>query len=113
MKNSMPEELKVFFAKLNSYNIDEILNFFHEDAVIEELSIGRTLATPDEIKAYFIDYFVSYKTKTKLKTYKFEDGLHKVNVSFTGNFSSHGADGYLNFKIFDHKIIKITADLYR
>jgi hypothetical protein len=112
----MPEGLHPIISKfmemLNLHNSEGYAETFSRDAVINEISIGRTYEGEEEIKEYFIDYFIGYNTQTELVSYTNENN-DKVNVRvlFTGDFPGGETYGSFIFKIHDGYITYLEADL--
>lgn len=84
---------------------------FKSDAVIEDVSVGNAFVGTDGIRLYLEQFFVGYKTASKLLSMKqLDDFAALVCVDFTCDFGHE--IGSLRIKISpDGLIERIEADL--
>jgi len=96
----------------NSYNTAEYLEFYTEDAVLDDPSVGRKFSGKDGIKEYFESYFIGYKTQTRKVdlVVKGADQAH-LEVEFTGDFPEGKLGGTFDFTFKEGKIALLSADL--
>lgn len=101
-----------WIAASNSYDTEEYLTFYTEDAVFEDPSVGRNFNGSTGIREYFTSYFVGYKTQTrKVKLILKEDNQAHLEVEFTGDFPEGKIGGTFEFKFEAGKINYVLADL--
>lgn len=101
-----------FIKAANDFNTTSFIKHWHKDAVLNDPSVGSTFKGHDEIQKYFEDYFIGYRTQTRL----IKSGTSKTNkihieVLFTGTFPQGEIGGTFDFVLKDNKIIAATADL--
>ena len=96
----------------NSYDTEKYLGFYHDDAILDDPSVGRKFIGRQGIKEYFVSYFVGYSTHTR-KTDLLINGDHNANltVEFTGTFPEGRIGGTFEITFKENKIIHIKADL--
>jgi len=96
----------------NSYDTDQYLEFFTATAVLDDPSVGRKFTGKQGIKAYFVNYFIGYKTQTRQVSLVVKDGRRAhLEVEFSGNFPEGRIGGTFDFEFIDGKIAFVSADL--
>ena len=96
----------------NNYNTEKYLEFYTEDAVLDDPSVGRKFNGKNGIKEYFESYFIGYKTQTKKVGLVLKDGSQAhLEVVFTGDFPEGKVGGTFDFKFKQGKIAFVSADL--
>lgn len=107
----LPEVVTRYLHASNDHDVEAYLNTFSEKAVIEEESIGRNLASKEEIKNYFATYFVNMNTHTELIKYAVNENIIDMQVLFKGEFPGKEIVGHYQFTLRDGRIHKLKADL--
>lgn len=103
-----------WIAATNTHESDAHLGHFIEDAVLDDISVGRVFAGQAEIDEYFQSYFVGYATRTQLLSAESRDGYIHVEVDFTGTFPEGRVGGIFDVRLTaDNKIQHVRADLRR
>jgi ketosteroid isomerase-like protein len=101
-----------WIAVSNSYDTDQYLTFYTEDAIFDDPSVGRKFNGRTGIKEYFNKYFIGYKTQTKkVKLILKEENRAHLEVEFKGDFPEGKIGGTFDFKFEGGKIIYVLADL--
>jgi ketosteroid isomerase-like protein len=101
-----------WIAASNAYDTKKYLDFYAEDAVLDDPSVGRKFSGHNGIKEYFDSYFIGYKTQTALVSLDIiDDENAHVEVHFTGEFPEGEIDGTFDLTFKDDKITFATADL--
>lgn len=96
----------------NNYDTEKYLEFYTEDAVLDDPSVGRKFNGKNGIKEYFESYFIGYKTQTKKVDLILKDGsLAHLEVEFTGDFPEGKVGGTFDFTFKQGKIAFVSADL--
>jgi len=103
--------IKDWIAVSNSYNIEKYLEFYNENAVLNDPSVGRKFTGHDGIKDYFVSYFISYKTQTELRKLEIKENSAYLEVEFTGEFPEGKIGGSFEFTFKNDKIEFVKADL--
>lgn len=109
-------DIKSFIAEWirlsNAFDTAQYLEKYTEDAVLDDPSVGRKFIGHEGIKAYYTNYFVEYKTQTKLLKLIVHDGNKAhLEVAFTGDFPEGNIEGTFDFTFKGEKIATIKADL--
>ena len=107
------EFLTDWLKQSNSYNTEKYLEKYHEDAVLDDPSVGRKFVGHKGIKEYFVSYFIGYKTKTRLVDLEVNGNKAHMEVEFKGEFPEGTLGGVFDFTFKDGKIAKVKADLLR
>jgi len=104
--------IEEFIDLSNAYNTDKYLEKWHEDAVLEDPSVGKVFKGHSDIRNYFESYFIGYKTHTQLEALKIisENEAH-IEVKFTGEFPEGKISGTFEFIFSAGKIERAKADL--
>lgn len=97
----------------NSYNTENYLAKYLEDAVLDDPSVGRKFIGHKGIKDYYTNYFIGYKTQTKLVKLDIQEKNTHLEVEFTGEFPEGKIRGIFDFTFQNEKIATIKADLIR
>ena len=101
-----------WLAVSNAYNTEKYLEKWHEDATLDDPSVGQVFKGHSGIRAYFEDYFIGYKTQTRLVKLDVISGNEAhLEVEFTGKFPEGRIGGIFDFTFKDRKIAKAKADL--
>lgn len=101
-----------FLAVSNAYNTEKYLEKWHTNASIDDPSVGQVFEGHSGIKKYFENYFIDYKTQTKLiDLVILNDNEAHIEVEFRGEFPEGKIGGILDFIFKDGKILKVKADL--
>lgn len=83
-----------------------------KDAILNDPSVGRVFKGHTGIRQYFEDYFIGYKTKTRLiRITIINDNTAHLDVEFTGEFPEGKIGGVFEFTFKDGKIAVAKADL--
>lgn len=101
-----------WIATSNTYDVSRYVEFFNNDAVLDDPSVGKKFVGHTGIKEYFHTYFVGYRTQTKLLKLESRDTAHAyLEVEFTGTFPEGRILGTFDLTFDHHKIQFIKADL--
>lgn len=95
----------------NSYNTENYLAKYLEDAVLDDPSVGRKFVGHKEILEYYTSYFIDYKTQTELVMLDIQDNNAHIEVEFTGEFPEEKIEGSFYFTFKNGKIATLIADL--
>ncbi|WP_273706025.1 GyrI-like domain-containing protein [Leuconostoc mesenteroides] len=93
-----------FIHFLNLGNTKTFANFFSENAIIEDSSIGKTFESKPQLIDYVDTYFKNYHTKTKIMKAQLIDE-HKVTIHahFSGDFGDE--DGIMEISLDSDNLI--------
>lgn len=100
-----------WIAATNTHDTDRYLSHFTDDAVLDDVSVGRAFTGPTEIAEYFTSYFIGYNTHTTLVRIDPEGGYIHVEVDFTGDFPGGRTGGIFDITFSGTKLHRVTADL--
>ena len=104
--------LKDWLVASNAYDIKSYLKKWHKTAVLDDPSVGQVFKGHSGIRKYFEDYFIGYKTKTRLiKLEIISDNEANIEIEFTGEFPGNKVRGIFDFTFKDDKIASAKADL--
>lgn len=104
--------IKDWLVVSNTYDTKNYLEKWHEDAVLDDPSVGQVFQGHSGIKKYFESYFIGYKTQTQLvKLDIIGDNEAHIEVEFTGEFPEGKIGGMFDFTFKEGKIEKAKADL--
>ncbi|WP_158799076.1 nuclear transport factor 2 family protein [Pedobacter sp. L105] len=96
----------------NSYDTAKYLEFYTENAVLDDPSVGRKFNKKKGIREYFESYFIGYKTQVKkVELIVKDDHQAHLEVEFTGDFPEGKLGGTFDFKFNGGKIEFVLADL--
>lgn len=109
-------EIKEFIDDLlnksNDFDTEKYLEKWHENAILDDPSVGQVFKGHSGIRKYFESYFIGYKTKTRLEKLEIiSDNEAHIEVEFTGEFPEKKIGGTFDFIFKDGKIDKAKADL--
>ena len=107
----MDELVKTFIKSANAFDVERALALFGSNAVIEDASVGESFAGVAGIRRYLQQFFVGYKTTSKLLSIEqISDSSVIARIDFTGDFGHE--IGSLRIAINpDGLIERIDADL--
>lgn len=107
----MDKLVDTFMQALNAFDVEGALALFTSGAVIEDVSVGDAFVGTDGIRLYIEQFFVGYKTASKLLSLeRLDDFTAIARVDFTGEFGHE--IGSLKIKgSADGLIERIEADL--
>ena len=101
-----------WLAVSNAYDTKSYLEKWQEKAVLNDPSVGHIFKGHSGIRTYFEDYFIGYKTQTKLiKLDIISESEAHIEVEFTGEFPGGRIGGIFDFTFKDGKIAKAKANL--
>jgi len=101
-----------WIAAGNNYNTEKYLDFYNENAILDDPSVGRKFKGREGVKEYFESYFIGYKTQTKKVDLVIKDKNHAhLEVEFTGDFPEGKIGGTFDFTFENGNIILVIADL--
>lgn len=103
--------IKEWIAVGNSYNTEKYLEFYNQNAVLVDPSVGKKFIGHSGIKDYFVSYFIGYKTQTKLRKLEIKEDSAYLEVEFTGDFPEGKIGGSFDFTFKNDKIEFVKADL--
>jgi len=100
-----------FIENANAFDVGGMLALFSFDAVIDDVSVGDAFVGADGVRRYLEQYFVGYRTTTRLLALEHKDEFTaSARVDFTGDFGHE--TGWLRFKLSaDGLIERIDAEL--
>jgi hypothetical protein len=107
----MERLIKTFIQTANSFDVEGALTLFTSDALIDDVSVGDAFVGTEGIRLYLMQFFVGYKTASKLLSLEqLDDVTAVVRVDFTGDFGHE--IGTLKIKTTSDGLIeRIDADL--
>lgn len=107
----MEQLVNNFIRIANVFDANGMLALFSADAVIDDVSVGDAFVGTDGVRRYLEQYFVGYRTTTKLLALEQKnDFTASARVDFTGDFGHE--TGWLRFKLgADGLIERIDAHL--
>lgn len=104
--------LEDWLAAANAYETNVFLDKWHENAVLDDPSVGKVFKGRSEIRIYFENYFIGYQTQTRLIQLDIlNDNEAHMKVEFTGDFPGNKIRGFFDFTFKNHKIMTAKADL--
>lgn len=95
----------------NAFDTEGYLEKYREDAVLDDVSVGRKFVGHAGIGDYFKSYFIGYQTQTRLEKLDVQDNEAHVEVEFTGTFPEGKIGGMFDIAFKDGKIWTVKADL--
>ncbi|EDM38472.1 hypothetical protein PBAL39_02617 [Pedobacter sp. BAL39] len=96
----------------NAFDTERYLDFYLEDAVLDDPSVGEVFKGRREIKKYFDSYFIGYNTRTELVSLDLINNTQAfIEVKFSGNFSEGNIGGFFDVTFKNGKIAFVKADL--
>jgi len=104
--------IKDLLEKSNAYNTEKYLEKWHENAILDDPSVGQVFKNHSGIRKYFESYFIGYKTQTKLEKLEIiSENEANIEVEFTGEFSEGKIGGTFHFIFKNGKIDRAIANL--
>jgi ketosteroid isomerase-like protein len=104
--------IKEWISASNSYDTDRYLDFYTEDAVLDDPSVGRKFRGKNGVRSYYESYFIGYKTQTKQVQLSITaNNRAHLEVEFTGDFAEGKLGGTFDFTFAAGKIATVKADL--
>jgi len=100
-----------WIAVSNDFDTAGYLSFFTEGASIDDPSIGDVFEGEAGLRNYFENYFIGYKTQTRVVSIQAEETFTHVVVDFTGTFPGGQVGGIFDLTFDGEKIASIRADL--
>jgi hypothetical protein len=96
---------KQFIKSANAFDVEAVLALFAANAVIDDISVGKKFKNTSGLREYLENFFVGYKTVTRLVAIEVLDDLRaNAQVNFTGDFGHE--TGALNFTLNADGLIK-------
>lgn len=95
----------------NDYDTERYLQMYHQDAVLDDPSVGRKFLGRQGIRNYFESYFIGYSTQTRLTHLNVKGDQVHLEVEFTGDFPEGKIKGIFDFIVKKDKIMEAQADL--
>lgn len=107
----MQKLVDTFIQAANAFDVEGVSALFASDAVIDDVSVGDAFVGTEGIRLYLEQFFVGYKTASKLLSLEQLDNFNAtVRIDFTGDFGHE--TGTLKITIDSDGLIKrIDADL--
>jgi len=76
-----------FIHATNEFDVKTALTLFADNAVIDDVSVGEKFENTAGVRKYLEQFFVEYKTATKLESLEMHNNKHATaHVDFTGDF---------------------------
>ncbi len=84
---SVENAIEAFIAAANDFDLEKATALFSISAVIDDPSTGKTFRNESGIRRYIADYFVSYRTISKIIEIEgITPDRAVARVDFTGSF---------------------------
>ena len=84
---SVENAIEAFIAAANDFDLEKATALFSISAVIDDPSTGKTFRNESGIRRYIADYFVSYRTISKIIEIEgITPDRAVARVNFTGSF---------------------------
>lgn len=107
----MQKLVDTFIQTANAFDVEGALALFSSDAVIDDVSVGDAFVGTEGIRLYLEQFFVGYKTASKLLSLEhLDDFAAVVRLDFTGDFG-HEIGALKIMTNSDGLIERIHADL--
>lgn len=101
-----------WLAASNAHDTNSYLEKYRADATLEDPSVGKIFKGHAGIRTYFEQYFIEYKTRTRLLKLDVVGSNNAfIEVEFTGEFPEGKINGTFEFVFRDDKIASVKADL--
>ena len=101
-----------WIAVSNAHDTAAYLDFFTEDATLNDPSVGDVFERADGgVQRYFETYVVGYNTQTRVVSITTEGDHEHMVVDFTGTFPGGQIGGMFDISFEGEKIAYILADL--
>ena len=95
----------------NEYDTNRYLEMYHQDAFLDDKSVGRKFKGHEGIRNYFESYFIGYNTQIRLKDLIIKGNTAHLEVEFTGDFPEGEIGGIFDFTFREGRIAEAKADL--
>lgn len=96
----------------NAFDVEKHLSFYLEDAILDDHSVGTKFKRHSGIRKYFENYFIGYKTQTRLVELNIiSDSQAHIEMDFTGEFPGGQIGGTFDFEFQNGKIKFVKAEL--
>lgn len=83
----MQELIARLFVATNAFDVETALRMFARGVVLKDTSVGETFRGQKGVRRYLEDYFVAYRTVTRVLSIDLTDDRHAtVRVDFSGTF---------------------------
>lgn len=102
--------LETWIAAANAFDTAGFLEFFTDDAVLDDPGVDRFEGV-GRIAEYFRDYFIGYRTTTRLVDLTSDGERAFVTVHFTGDFPGGETDGTFDIRFDGERFVEVHADL--
>ena len=106
---SIEKIIRQFINATNEFDVRAALELFADDAVIDDVSVGKKYKNIAGVRKYLGKFFVGYHTVTRLESLVLNDRDATAHVDFTGDFGHE--TGGLNVTINSDGLI-IAIDAY-
>jgi hypothetical protein len=108
----LEEIIQDWISVSNSYNTEKYLTFYTNNAVLDDVSVGKKFIGKAGLKEYFERYFIGYKTQTKVVNLVKETvNKASLEVEFMGDFPEGTVRGSFDLIFKEGKIAFLAADL--
>lgn len=108
MKNIINDWIKAS----NSFDSNYYLSFYLNEAMLDDLSVGRKFMGHKGIGNYFDSYFINYNTSTEIMNVVIlDESRANLEVKFTGDFPEGEIGGTFEITFKNNKISYLIADL--
>jgi uncharacterized protein (TIGR02246 family) len=94
----------------NDFDSARFLAFFTDDAVLDDPGVDRFEGV-ERIGEYFRDYFIGYRTTTRLVEVADDGDRAFVTVHFTGDFTGGETGGTFDIRFAGDRFAEVNADL--
>jgi ketosteroid isomerase-like protein len=94
----------------NAFDTARFLAFFTDDAVLDDPGVDRFEGV-ERIGEYFRDYFIGYRTTTRLVDVSHDGDRVFVTVHFTGEFPGGETGGTFDIRFAGDRFAEMHADL--
>ncbi|OXA86910.1 nuclear transport factor 2 family protein [Flavobacterium hercynium] len=106
----MEKRIQGFIETINTFDVEQTLQLFAENAIIDDVSVGEKFTGKSGVEKYLKTYFVGYNTNTKLENIEIVNSFSsKAKVDFKGNFGHE--KGGLDFT-FNNEGFIVRIDAY-
>lgn len=78
--NEAQHLLEELFRRAGSQNLDAVLELWHPDGVLEDVTLGRTAVGKEDVTAYLADFFAAFSDLTYGPQQMITEGEHGVVV---------------------------------
>jgi len=99
-----------WIAAANAFDTAGFLAVFTDEAVLDDPGVDRFEGV-DRIGDYFRDYFIGYRTTTRLVDVIHDGDRAFVTVHFTGDFPGAETGGTFDIRFDGERFAEVHADL--